>query len=654
MKRLIPLLIILPAATSPARHQRLRRRRILRRRALLGAVVRGHLVCRRSIDRAVHAAVGLRDHSDRRLVDSRAPIHAPACPRTTCKQHAICQASYTGSATVRRRRGRRLSSTPPSPSAGTYRSCRAIPQPVDPCKALDAAACQTRQPLRDSAARAAAAATAFPTERPCDCTTPHRPPLRRSSSAASSPAPTRATRAPTARPAAGSRAGPRRHRRHRGGSTSGGTAQPASAPATAASSVGGSFGADEATAYKQHDCVPSTTIGTASCELRRRKTSRIHCADDSRLRHRRSLRQRRRLRRRRAAPARTKPSATPTCTASRSTRSIARPTPTAPPAASRTDARERRQRRRSVNGAPRARQGAGAAEAAAVRAELHAPASTPAGGCDAGKSVLVRDPAILDDPFWALPRVLGRRHRRRRQRRRRRLAGAARHARRPSSGQTAAARTGAAAFIAALPRRSDGVHRRLAARLRADVAVEPPRSRRRHQLRRGAHHLRARDRRRRLAPSHDRHRRAAPAVRRRALPHRRADVDRACRSSRARRCSRRCRRFTCRFLTPANLKQIRTNEFLVGPQDPSQPPSAWELREFHLGTDARLHQSLLPLQIDPTAVDVVARLSDLGAGQPGRRSQRGTVDLPAQYQVPTGSEDGTQCPLSRCQRRRTS
>ena len=27
-------------------------------------------------------------------------------------------------------------------------------------------------------------------------------------------------------------------------------------------------------------------------------------------------------------------------------------------------------------------------------------------GCDTGKSVMVRDPAILDDPFWALPRVL--------------------------------------------------------------------------------------------------------------------------------------------------------------------------------------------------------------------------------------------------------
>ena len=28
-------------------------------------------------------------------------------------------------------------------------------------------------------------------------------------------------------------------------------------------------------------------------------------------------------------------------------------------------------------------------------------------GCDPEKSVIVRDPAILDDPFWALPRVLG-------------------------------------------------------------------------------------------------------------------------------------------------------------------------------------------------------------------------------------------------------
>jgi hypothetical protein len=99
------------------------------------------------------------------------------------------------------------------------------------------------------------------------------------------------------------------------------------------------------------------------------------------------------------------------------------------------------------------------------------------------------------------------------------------------------------------------------------------------------------------------------------------------------------------LLTPANLKQVRTNEFLVGPQDPSQPPSAWELREFHLGTDARLHQSLLPLQVDPTAVASSADfLTWAQANSDGLK--RGTVTFPSQYQIPTGSEDGTQVTLS--------
>ena len=94
------------------------------------------------------------------------------------------------------------------------------------------------------------------------------------------------------------------------------------------------------------------------------------------------------------------------------------------------------------------------------------------------------------------------------------------------------------------------------------------------------------------------------------------------------------------LLTPANLKQVRTNEFLVGPQDPSQLPSAWELREFHLGSDARLHQSLLPLQVDPMAATASSDfLTWAQANSDGL--QRGTVTFPAQYQIPTGSEDGT-------------
>jgi cytochrome c553 len=98
-------------------------------------------------------------------------------------------------------------------------------------------------------------------------------------------------------------------------------------------------------------------------------------------------------------------------------------------------------------------------------------------------------------------------------------------------------------------------------------------------------------------------------------------------------------------LTPANLKQVRTNEFLVGPQDPAQKPAAWELREFHLGSDAKLHQSLLPLQIDPAAVQTSADFLTWAQSN-ATALARGTATFPAAYQVPTGSEDGTIVSLS--------
>src|SRR5262249_44290856 len=91
------------------------------------------------------------------------------------------------------------------------------------------------------------------------------------------------------------------------------------------------------------------------------------------------------------------------------------------------------------------------------------------------------------------------------------------------------------------------------------------------------------------------------------------------------------------LITPANLKQIRTNEFLVGPQDFSQPTAVWELREFHLGTDARLHQVLLPLQIDQTAANDTNFVTWAQANRTGLTN--GTVTFPTQFQVPTATED---------------
>ena len=74
-------------------------------------------------------------------------------------------------------------------------------------------------------------------------------------------------------------------------------------------------------------------------------------------------------------------------------------------------------------------------------------------------------------------------------------------------------------------------------------------------------------------------------------------------------------------------------------------PAAWELREFHLGSDARLHQVLLPLQIDPALAN---SSPDFATWAQTNRDAlaRGAVTFPAQYQVPTGSEDGTRISLS--------
>ncbi len=265
------------------------------------------------------------------------------------------------------------------------------------------------------------------------------------------------------------------------------------------------------------------------------------------------------------------------------------------------------------------------------------------GGCDTGKSVMVRDPAILDDPFWALPRVLGL------------VTGAD-----PSAvadnlfgqigttttigGQTAAARPGAAAYFAALPHRSDGL-------LDANqLGFQPTSLSNRLDLADGASCGEARityalaggvtDRRHRMTvivelrqPYDGAHCRTV-AQSWLAL----SQLDGAALEAAL-------QAIYTPLLTPANLKQVRTNEFLVGPQDFSQPPAAWQLREFHLGADARLHQVLLPLQIDPSSASSSPDFFTWAQSN-ADALKRGTATFPAQYQVPNGSEDGTRVTLS--------
>ncbi len=261
-----------------------------------------------------------------------------------------------------------------------------------------------------------------------------------------------------------------------------------------------------------------------------------------------------------------------------------------------------------------------------------------AGGCDVEKSVLIRDPAILDDPFWALPRVLAA------------VTGADANTvadgllsqigtTQTVSGQTAAARTGAAAFIAALPRTSAGivdasqigfVTTSLSNRLDLADDTSCGEARVTYALSTGVA-----DKRHRMTVIVEM-RQPSDGVGCRTV----AKTWIALSQLSGAALQSALQAIYTPLMTPANLKQIRTNEFLVGPQDPSLAPSAWELREFHLGTDSLMHQSLLPLQIDPNAAS--SSPDFLTWAQANQSAlQHGTINFPAQYQVPTGSEDGT-------------
>jgi hypothetical protein len=264
-------------------------------------------------------------------------------------------------------------------------------------------------------------------------------------------------------------------------------------------------------------------------------------------------------------------------------------------------------------------------------------------GVDTGKSVMVRDPAILDDPSWALGSVLGR------------ISGADASAVADAwlaqlgttatvDGKIATARPGAAQYLAALPHRADGlldatklgfVATSLSNRLDLADSASCGEARITYALAAGAT-----DRRHRMTVIVEL-RQPYDGAHCRATAQRWIDLaalDGAALQSAL-------QAIYAPLLTPANLKQVRTNEFLVGPQDPAQPAAAWELREFHLGADARLHQVLLPLQVDPVAVQGSADfLSWAQANSVGLT--RGTVTFPAQYQVPTGSEDGSRVALT--------
>ncbi len=249
----------------------------------------------------------------------------------------------------------------------------------------------------------------------------------------------------------------------------------------------------------------------------------------------------------------------------------------------------------------------------------------------------MRDPAILDDPFWSFSRVLA--------------AVTGGEAGNVADGwlaqitndttvgtKVAAARPGARAFIATLPRRSDG-------KIDPDrIGFVPTSLSNRLDLADGTSCGEARITYALSIGTTDRRHRMTVIV-----ELRQPDDGTGCRAT-ARAwfalskldgaaLESALQAIYTPLLTPANLKQIRTNEFLVGPD----MGAAWELREFHVGADALLHQSLLPLQIDQTT----AASTDFNTWAQTNFDalKKGTVTFPAQYQVPTASEDGSQLTL---------
>jgi hypothetical protein len=259
-------------------------------------------------------------------------------------------------------------------------------------------------------------------------------------------------------------------------------------------------------------------------------------------------------------------------------------------------------------------------------------------GCDPEKSVLIRDPAILDDPFWAFPRVLGL------------VTGGE-----PSAvsdhllaqlgtngtvgGKVVAPRPQAKAFLDALPRRSDGLidaariplqPTSLSNRLDLSDATSCGEARITYAITVGVM-----DRRHRMTMIIELNQpydnAGCRTVARTWVALSKLDGAALQAALQA---------IYTPLLTPANLKQIRTNEFLVGDQDFSKPAAVWELRQFQLGADARMHQVLLPLSVDPSAVGTpeftqwaLAHKGDL---------KKGSVTYPPQSQTPAAGEDGVQ------------
>jgi hypothetical protein len=264
---------------------------------------------------------------------------------------------------------------------------------------------------------------------------------------------------------------------------------------------------------------------------------------------------------------------------------------------------------------------------------------------DPDKSVLIRAPAIVDDPAFAFPAVMAA------------LAGGhdvnafvtawLTQIAQPTSasGKLAAARSGAAAFFAGLPRRSDGTidvaqlgFQTTALSNRMDLASpnDCGEARLTYALAGGVT-----DRRHRMTV---------------IVELKQPDDGAAC-ADVARgwvtlsqlggaALADAVRAIYAPLLSPAHLGQVRTNEFLVGPMtspDPTQN-APWELREWRLGSDGNLHLALSKQALDPQLGGAAAFDSWLQANRAQVVAQ--TATLPDAYLAVSSSENGSRIALA--------
>ncbi len=265
------------------------------------------------------------------------------------------------------------------------------------------------------------------------------------------------------------------------------------------------------------------------------------------------------------------------------------------------------------------------------------------GPCDSGKSVLLRDPTVVDDPTYSFASVMTR------------LSGQSDPGAFVTawlgqigtdvtvSGRTVPARTAAGVFLAQLPHRADGTFdvaqlgfqpTALANRIDLAGPNDCGEARITYALASGAT-----DRQDRmtviveLKQPDDGAQCATTARKWLAL----SSLSGSALADGA-------RAIYLPLLAPAHLGQVRTNEFLVGAAtDPAQA-TAWQLREWHLGADGLLHLATLAQAVDPqlAQTDAFATWATANASA----ILRGGATVPSSFLALSATEDGSRIQLA--------